>query len=403
MYGEKDNLVELFEAVRKVAPWANDKDAPMTDGEIALTVRRAVAMGLDPLNAHEVQIWKDKRGSVNFDISYILRIEWVRHFHGEHTEPQYRRLTAEELEAEGLLPQDVAYRVTFLMKKDLPGLSVLIQAGYDPTEARAMLEVSGLGVSLASEYNGQYFASSGRSKSWKVQKRALTDAYRRKFGDPTRFEIEELRRVGGLSNLRPGDWEDGAGLADSDAVTLAKSNAAHREHAERMQGDPEYHAEHVAQDAEANSAMWGAPPVVVEVESKSTPLPSDIDPVEAALLIARLTIGEQNDLDPDAEAALVAGLVEEAETQTPSMPLSNSETPAPSLPPDCPTTNWSAFLKYVITAGIGYTANMHAVNTLKKELGGDDANWEPWSGARINGDPARFWTVLIEHAANKQA
>jgi len=146
--------MELFEAVRKVAPWANARDGKMSDMEIALVVRKAVAMGLDPLNPHEVQIWKDNRGSVNFQVAYPLMIEWVRHFFGAHTEPQKHRLTADELKEEGAQPQDVGYRVTFLMENDLPKLAMLIAAGYTPEEARKMLEVTGVGIATAQEYNG---------------------------------------------------------------------------------------------------------------------------------------------------------------------------------------------------------------------------------------------------------
>lgn len=256
LYGDKQALIELFDAVRKVAPWANSKQYPMSDNEIALAVRRAVAMGLDPLNQHEVQIWKDKRGSVNFQPAYTLVTEWVKHFKGEHTEPRYHRLDEDELKHEGLAKDDVAYRCTFMMKSDIPNLRTLIDAGFAPAEAREMLEVSGLGVATSFEYNGEYFAPAARSRSWKVEKRALTDAYRRKFGMPNRSEIEELRRILG-TNWVPEDWEGVEEVNPAQAATLAAHRARHREHREAMETDAEYR-EAFEQKAQIGAdAMYG--------------------------------------------------------------------------------------------------------------------------------------------------
>lgn len=188
---DQEQITRFAAIVKTVAPWAKD----LTNHEIGLGVRRALSMGLDPLNTHEVQIWKDKRGNINFQLSYTLMAEWVRHFHGGHTEPQYYRLTEDQLIEEGLKANDVAYRVKFIMKSDLPAMREMMQIGaFDTREVRAMFEVAGLGVAEAREYSGQYFAPAGRSKSWKVKKRALTDAYRRKFGTPSKSEIEAIRR-----------------------------------------------------------------------------------------------------------------------------------------------------------------------------------------------------------------
>jgi len=312
LYGDTVHLTELFEAVRKVAPWANDRKQPMSAPEIALVVRKAVAMGLDPLNAHEVQIWKDNRGSINFQIGYPLLIEWVRHFHGEHTEPQYTRLSAEQLQEEGLSAADVAYRVTFMMKKDIAGLTALLAAGYKPEEARRMLEVSGLGTASASEYSGQYFAPNGRSKSWKVQKRAITDAYRRKFGSPNRSEIEELRRVGGFDNLRPEDWEATGGLSADSAQALAESAAHWRERDEAMETDPQYKAEQEAKTTEVSSSLWGGE--IVEVPATEWSDEADAANNDEAAMDAAERAADE------AEAAMIEELQAEADAGLPGTP-----------------------------------------------------------------------------------
>ena len=149
--GYSEEKVQQFASlVKRVAPWAKDMD----NQGIGLAVRRALSMGLDPLNPHEVQIWKDWRGNLNFQLAYTLLAEWIKRKHGDHTEPQYERLTPDQLEDEGLQPDDVAYRVKFIMKSDLPTMrDMLSMQVFDVAEVRAMFEVVGLGVAEAKEYN----------------------------------------------------------------------------------------------------------------------------------------------------------------------------------------------------------------------------------------------------------
>ncbi|NBD35715.1 MAG: hypothetical protein GVY30_06915 [Chloroflexi bacterium] len=205
----EDQIQQFAEIVKRVAPWANDKKNPMTNTEIGLAVRRAMSMNLDPLNPHEVQIWKDHRGNINLQLAYTLTIEWVKRFCGQHTEPRYYRLTESQLVQEGLDPNDVAYKVEFIMKDDLQTMREMLELGvFDPQEVKAMFTVTGIGTSNEQEYNNKYFAPNARSKSWKVKKRALIDAYRRKFGTPSRAEIEELRRSGTLEPTDVSDYQD---------------------------------------------------------------------------------------------------------------------------------------------------------------------------------------------------
>lgn len=240
----EDQIQQFAELVRRIVPWASERaSCPMSNGEVGLVVRRALTMGLDPLNPHEVQIWKDKRGSINFQIAYTLLAAWVLRFHGEHTEPQFSRLTEEQLKAEGLAPKDIAYRVRFIMKRDLAAMREMMALRvFDTHEIRAMFEITGLGVAGLKEYNGQYFAPAARSKSWKVQKRAVTDAYRRKFGTPTKAEIEELRRdLPDIPDLDDLEYAVTAvpHAAPAEIRALAKDQAALRKMAENPLSEEE--------------------------------------------------------------------------------------------------------------------------------------------------------------------
>lgn len=224
LYGALERRKEFFEAISSVAPWVKGK-YPMDSKEIVLVCRKAMAMGLDPLNPHEVQIWKDHHG-VQFQLAYTLMREWVQHFKGQHTEPQFERLTEHELIDEGMDTEDVAYRVTFVMLEDIPKIKGLMEAGYEPGKARRMFEVTGLGVATAEEYAGDYFAPKGRSRAWKVKKRAVTDAYRTRFGTPSRPEIVELRRMRGDANLTLDDWRVAAQTTTTDLQLEAARDAA---------------------------------------------------------------------------------------------------------------------------------------------------------------------------------
>ena len=358
-YQDNEAVAQIATIVKKVAPWANDKRYPMSDQEIGLSVRRAMAMGVDPLNPHEIQIWKDKRGTINVQLAYTLMSEWVKKFKGEHTEPRYYRLVGEQLTEEGLSVNDIAYRVKFVMIDDLPK-TVQYAEVFGAKEAVEMFTVTGLGVATFEEYNGQYFAPAARSKSWKVEKRALTDAYRRKFGTPTKAEIEILRRDLGYDQISPDDWEGTEGLCPGDAVALAQSHAA----------PP---AESSASVEEIKDDLFGNGGLSVPIrENASDVLDApfvEVDPVPSLQAAA----------DAENEAAQGFGSVKHP------------------LPDDCPKTHWTPFLNYVVANVDYYENNMHVVNTLKASRLSTGDDWNPWKGALLNGTAAQFWAVLMEH------
>lgn len=216
----------MIEIVRRVAPWAQG----MTDQEVEFVVRRSLSMGLDPLNPAEVQIWKDERGRVNFQIGYTMLETWVKKTYGQHTQPRYERLTADELRAEGMAETTVAFRCTFIMCTDLKAMAEMA-AIVGNEEALRMFTCVGIGSATAQEFGGQYFAPKGRSPAWKVQKRALTDAYRQKFGVPNAAELAEARTRLGYTLPSPEDYEGSAALTeDTQAVAaLAQASADRRE------------------------------------------------------------------------------------------------------------------------------------------------------------------------------
>jgi hypothetical protein len=48
-----------------------------------------------------------------------------------------------------------------------------------------------------------------------------------------------------------------------------------------------------------------------------------------------------------------------------------------------------------------YGHTMHVVNALKGSRLSTGDGWKPFDKSAINGDPAEFWAVLIEHAEAK--
>jgi len=184
----QEGLAQWHNVATSLAPWARK----MNSQEVGLALRKALSLGFDPLNQYEVQIWKDGRGVIQVMPAYTLMAEWVKKFKGEHTEPKYSRLGCSILREEGLLETGVAYYARFVM---IANFDRMMQAAeyFGVDKAREMFEVTGLGVASWEEYSKEYFAPKGRSKSWKVRKRALVDAYRCAFGMPSRAEIVSMR------------------------------------------------------------------------------------------------------------------------------------------------------------------------------------------------------------------
>jgi hypothetical protein len=214
-------------AIARVAPWAHNKNHPLDATDIALAVQRSLGMGLDPLNPHEVQIWKDARG-LHLQLAYTLLRQWATQILGGHTEPRYIQLDENDLKHEGLNTTDVAYWCEFVMREDISLIGTMVQAGWEPVQARNELTVRGLGTASRKDWNGDYFAPNGRSKAWKVKNRAYTDAIRSRFGTPSQPVIEEMRRLRGEENIIPADWQLTASNGGEERVRLAAMEAQNR-------------------------------------------------------------------------------------------------------------------------------------------------------------------------------
>jgi hypothetical protein len=214
-----------------VAPWVhyklNGQWQQTTKKEVSLVIRRCMALGVDPLNDKEVHIWRGKHG-VNLQLAYTLMAQWVRNMKGGHTEPRFTDLTPAEKELHGLAENDQATRASLVMLSDIHNIIALTQAGFSPEEAREHFTVTGLGTVKGQDWASPYFAPNGRSKRWKLKKRALTDAYRRLFGEPSRQEIHVLRRQRGDVPLLPEDFEGTDHLLPVDRTNLALAHARAR-------------------------------------------------------------------------------------------------------------------------------------------------------------------------------
>jgi hypothetical protein len=232
LYGDDQQVGALAERVRMVAPWvkykSNGQWREMSKKEVSLVIRRCMALGVDPLNPHEVQIWRDHHG-VHFQLAYTLLTQWMRDVQGGHTEPRYYRLSKEEKEREGISPNDKAVHCEFVMLSDMEHIAQMMDLGFDPQDARDSFTVKGLGVVDAAEWSGKYFAPNGRSKAWKLRKRAYVDAVRKRFGTPSRSEIVKLRRERGEKKLLPEDYQGTDNLMAQDRHLLALEHAKHRE------------------------------------------------------------------------------------------------------------------------------------------------------------------------------
>ena len=183
---ERDRIIA--NQIKKFAGWAKD----MSNEDVILTAIRARQMGVHPLNERAFQAYID-RGKVQVDYHYSIITKYVtKLLKIRHTNPRYFRLTSEQLEEEGLTDNHIAYYATFILNDDLENYYNLIDRIGEPL-AYEMIAKRGIGSVLKSQWNGQYFAPNGRSKAWKVQKRALKDAYVKTFGYPSASEAAACR------------------------------------------------------------------------------------------------------------------------------------------------------------------------------------------------------------------
>ena len=219
-----DEQFRRGQAVRQLAKWANG-DYPMTDSEIALMVIRGDTTGLDVFNAHEVQIYKDKHG-IQWMLAYTLVAQWADRCLGGHTQPRYNVLSEEETDLQGIPEGEGAIRCAFMMNKDIDRFIRLVSGGIDQDRAEEMCTRTGIATVKGKDWNNKYFAPNGRSKMWKLQKRAYVDAIRTNFGEPGYSEIVMLRRERGEQSMRPQDWQVGAG--DGPVLIDEEYNTARR-------------------------------------------------------------------------------------------------------------------------------------------------------------------------------
>jgi hypothetical protein len=106
-----------------------------------------------------------------------------------------------------------------------PNIIAPSEAGFSSEEAREHFIVTGLGTVRAEDWARSYFAANSRSKRWKLETRALTDAHRRCFGEPSRREIHVLRRQRGDVLLLPEDFDGTDHLLPVNRTKLALAHA----------------------------------------------------------------------------------------------------------------------------------------------------------------------------------
>ena len=167
-------------------------------------------------------------------LSYVLEAQWMQEFHGGHTKPRYTPLTEEEKGTYGISLEDQATWCRFVMKRDVPLIKEMTEAGWDPLDARADITIEGRATVKMTDWNAvsqkgdEYFAPNARDRRWKLEKRAYVDAVRRSFGDPSPSAIHDLRRARGEDHITPADWEVASDDAGESRVRLAAANAQSR-------------------------------------------------------------------------------------------------------------------------------------------------------------------------------
>ena len=176
------------EMVHRFAPYAEE----MTRDDALFVAIRCDEMGVHPMNDKAIQVYKDSHG-IHIDYHYSLIAKYVSQIRGiRHTQPRYTRLTTEQLEEQGLAPTDIAYFASFVPRDAWDDYYNMMDR-MSAQDAYDLFAVRGIGSTSKEKWDGFYFAPNGRSKAWKVYKRALKDAYVTAFGYPSPSEARSLQ------------------------------------------------------------------------------------------------------------------------------------------------------------------------------------------------------------------
>ena len=351
------------EMIFRFAPYAHSDDYPMRKDECLFVAIRCHEMGVHPLNLQGIQVYKDNHG-IHIDYHYSMIIKYASQIRKvRHTQPRYTRLTPEQLEDEGLGATDIAYYASFIPYEALDDYYRMMDK-MNTQEAYDLFAIRGIGSVSKTKWSGAYFAPNGRSRAWKVQKRALKDAYVRWLGYPSPSEARYMQEQTGWVEPTPDTLETYAATEDDENVILLSENATKQNR---------YIEEHPATREEmddAKAALFGGPPVVAPVDAEWS---DEADAESIAELQAEADAGERG---------------------TPATRSVMAEAPA-NLP-----VHWPPFCN-VVKGGLGYNNIPHIQGALHK-IKGDDYNIFHTSGpdsGKLVDDPATVWGWLAEYKA----
>ena len=296
------------EMIFRFAPYAHSDDYPMTKSDCLFVAIRCREMGVHPLNSQGIQVYNDNHG-IHIDYHYSMIIKYASQLRKvRHTQPRYTRLTPEQLEDEGLGATDIAYHATFIPYEALDDYYKMMDK-MTPQEAYDLFAIRGIGSVSKNKWGGSYFAPNGRSRAWKVQKRALKDAYVRWLGYPSPSEARYMQEQTGWVEPTEAALETYAATEDGENVIILAEHAAKQSN---------YIEEHPATQADKDAAkealFGGGPPrQVVDAEPVTLTVEEEVDDGPPIIAVE----GEWSD---EAEAAAIAELQAEADAGKPGTP-----------------------------------------------------------------------------------
>lgn len=203
---------------------------PLTDEDIWGVLERCSRWRLNPADNNQVQVWRDKSGSVLVEPAYQVMINWLDSF-GPHSAVQYVRLIGDAAKNEGSLdPADLIYRASVVFYNEVHQAT---RNGLDTTTALLLSTRTGVGRVAGSEYisNGKekaYAAPNGRTPADKAKKRALIDLIN-DMGTPTDDEYQSLASLNRAVAVLPADFSGTEALGWNDARALATARAEERQ------------------------------------------------------------------------------------------------------------------------------------------------------------------------------
>jgi len=224
-WGDRDEVKEIADRLRLFVPGTKK----MNDQEVLAYAQLVQQTGLNPCR-NELYAWDsngDGTGDLVTQLYYGILVRWA-----QDQEPFNAHFTT-TLDPD---TEDITSQCQLVRQSDRKLLAELLTYGVEYREAIGLCASIGTGIITKAErwsrkYNKEITPPKGKSWPWKAEKRALVDAVRRAYGEPSTEELARQAWVVGDTLTIPSDWKmvtPEMSIPEREALALAEARTRTR-------------------------------------------------------------------------------------------------------------------------------------------------------------------------------